>query len=62
MEGNRFSLNLDGRELTVTCGKYAEYSNGSCIVACGESQVMVNVTMSKAPRAGMDFFPLGVDF
>lgn len=62
MEGNRFSMNLDGKEIVVTMGKYAEYANGSCIVSCGESSVMVNTTMSKAPRAGMDFFPLGVDF
>ena len=51
MEGNRFSMNLDGREIVVTCGKYAEYANGSCIVSCGESSVMVNTTMSKAPSA-----------
>ncbi len=62
MEGNRFSMNLDGKEIVVTMGKYAEFSNGSCVVSCGESSVMVNTTMSKAPRAGMDFFPLGVDF
>ncbi|MBP3630459.1 MAG: polyribonucleotide nucleotidyltransferase [Clostridia bacterium] len=62
MEGNRFSMNLDGKEIVVTMGKYAEFANGSCIVSCGESSVMVNTTMSKAPRAGMDFFPLGVDF
>ena len=62
MNDNRFVLNLDGKEIVVETGKYAGLANGSCIVSCGESSVMVNVTMSKAPRAGMDFFPLGVDF
>lgn len=62
MNDNRFVLNLDGKEIVVETGKYAGLANGSCIVSCGESAVMVNVTMSKAPRAGMDFFPLGVDF
>ncbi len=62
MNDKVFSLDLNGRTITVESGKYAGFSNGSCVVSCGESSVMVNVTMSKAPRAGMDFFPLGVDF
>lgn len=62
MDDFRFVLNLDGKELVVESGKYAGLANGSCVVSVGESSVMVNVTMSKAPRAGMDFFPLGVDF
>ena len=37
-------------------------ANGSCIVRCGDTAVMVNATMADAPREGMDYFPLGVDF
>lgn len=62
MEDNKFVLDLCGKQITVESGKYAGYANGTCVVSCGESSVMVNVTMSKAPREGMDFFPLGVDF
>ena len=62
MEDHKFVLDLCGKQITVESGKYAGYANGTCIVSCGESAVMVNVTMSKAPREGMDFFPLGVDF
>ncbi|MBR1624182.1 MAG: polyribonucleotide nucleotidyltransferase, partial [Clostridia bacterium] len=29
---------------------------------CGDTVVLTNVTMAKAPRDGIDFFPLGVDF
>ncbi|MBR1985010.1 MAG: polyribonucleotide nucleotidyltransferase, partial [Clostridia bacterium] len=43
-------------------GKYCEQANGSCMVKCGETVVMVNVTMAEKPRDGIDFFPLGVDF
>ena len=51
-----------GREIIVETGKYAEQTNGSCVVRCGETAVMVNVTMAEKPRDGMDYFPLGVDF
>ncbi len=57
-----FKTTLGGRELVVETGKYAEQTNGSCIVRCGETAVMVNVTMAEKPRDGMDYFPLGVDF
>ena len=57
-----FKTTLGGRELIIETGKYAEQTNGSCIVRCGETAVMVNVTMAEKPRDGMDYFPLGVDF
>ena len=43
-------------------GKYAQQANGSCMVKCGDTVVMVNVTMAAQPREGMDFFPLSVDY
>ena len=57
-----FKTTVGGRELVVETGKYAEQTNGSCVVRCGETAVMVNVTMAPSPRDGMDYFPLGVDF
>ncbi|MBQ4097991.1 MAG: polyribonucleotide nucleotidyltransferase, partial [Clostridia bacterium] len=57
-----FKTTVGGRELVVETGKYAEQTNGSCVVRCGDTAVMVNVTMAASPRDGMDYFPLGVDF
>lgn len=57
-----FKTMIGGREVTVETGKYAEQANGSCFVKCGDTVVMVNVTMSETPRPGMDFFPLSVDY
>ena len=62
MERKIFSTVIGGREVTVETGAYCEQANGSCLVRCGETAVMVNATMVKAPRDGIDFFPLGVDF
>ncbi len=57
-----FKTEIAGREVTVEIGTYCEQSNGSCIIRCGDTVVLTNVTMAAAPRDGMDFFPLGVDF
>ncbi len=62
MERNVFTTTIGGRVMTVETGAYCSQSNGSCIVRCGDTVVMVNATMSKAPREGMDFFPLSVDY
>ena len=58
----QFETEVGGRKVIVETGKYAEQANGSCVVRCGDTVVMVNVTMSETPREGMDFFPLQVDF
>lgn len=57
-----FKMNVGGREFVVETGKYTEQANGACVVRCGETAVMVTVCMSPAPREGMDFFPLQVDY
>lgn len=57
-----FTTTIGGREVKVEVGKYAQQANGSCVVRCGDTVVMVNVTMAPVPRAGMDFFPLSVDY
>ena len=62
MEHRIFKTEFAGRELSVEVRRYAEQANGHCVVRCGDTAVMVNVTMSKAPREGMDFFPLSVEF
>ena len=62
MNYQQFKMQVGGREVTVETGKYTEQANGSCVVRCGETAVMVTVCMSKTPRDGIDFFPLQVDY
>ncbi|MBO5022109.1 MAG: polyribonucleotide nucleotidyltransferase [Clostridia bacterium] len=57
-----YSIEIGGKTVTFETGRLCEQANGSCLVKCGETVVMVNVTMSKEPRPGIDFFPLAVDF
>ena len=58
----KFETELAGRKLTIETGKVAELANGDVIVHYGDTVVMVNVTASKEPREGIDFFPLSVDY
>ena len=57
-----YSTELAGRKLTIETGKIAGLANGSVMVRYGDTVVMVNVTASKEPREGIDFFPLSVDY
>ncbi len=57
-----YSTEIGGRQVTVEVGKYAQQANGSCVIRCGETVVMVNATMAPVAREGMDFFPLSVDY
>ena len=57
-----FETELAGRKLVVETGKMCGLSNGSCLVRYGDTAVLVNVTASKEPREGIDFFPLSVDY
>ena len=62
MERRVFKTTIGGREVSVESGAYCGQAGGSCMVRCGDTVVMVNATMAKQPRDGIDFFPLGVDF
>ena len=57
-----FEIEIGGKKVFFETGKFCEQSSGSCLVRCGETAVLVNVNMSSAPRPGIDFFPLSVDF
>ena len=57
-----FEMELAGRKVTVETGALAGQANGSCLIRCGETAVLVTATASKSPREGIDFFPLTVDF
>ena len=57
-----YSMELAGRTLTIETGELAGLANGNVLVRYGDTVVMVNVTASKEPKEGIDFFPLSVDY
>ena len=57
-----FEIELGGRKLTIEQGKMAKQANGAVLVRYGDTVVLVTATASSAPREGVDFFPLTVDY
>ena len=57
-----YSYTLAGRPLVVKTGKIAGLANGAALVQYGETTVLATATASAAPRDGIDFLPLSVDY
>ncbi len=57
-----FTMEVGGRPLTIEHGKMAKQANGAVLVRYGDTVVLVTATASTAPREGVDFFPLTVDY
>jgi polyribonucleotide nucleotidyltransferase len=62
MNIRRVKVSVGGREITLETGRLAKQASGSVLVSAGESAVLVTAVASKAPREGIDFFPLTVDY
>ena len=58
----KFEYTLAGRPLVIETGKMAQLANGSCLVRYGDTAVLCCATASAAPRDGIDFLPLAVDY
>ena len=57
-----FEYTYAGRPLKVEVGKMAGLANGSCMVRYGDTCILATATASAAPRDGIDFLPLSVDY
>src|SRR6202158_5162400 len=58
------SVEIDwgGRPLTLETGKIARQADGSVLATYGETVVLATVVGAHAPREGVDFFPLTVNY
>ncbi len=59
---HRFTVKFGDRDIILETGKLAEQAGGAVTVRDGDTVVFATATMSKKARAGIDFFPLSVDF
>ncbi len=57
-----FKYEYAGRPLIIETGKISQLANGSCLVRYGDTCILANATASAAPRDGIDFLPLSVDY
>ena len=57
-----FETEIGGRTFTVETGKVAELADAECICRYGDTVVLCTITCSPIPKAGMDYFPLTIEF
>ena len=57
-----FETEIGGRTLTVETGMVAELADAECIVRYGDTVVLTTITCNPIPKAGMDYFPLTIEF
>ena len=62
MKLGRIEIPFGAQNLIIESGKLAKQANGAVTVSCGGTVVLVTSCISKAPRVGMDFFPLTVEY
>jgi polyribonucleotide nucleotidyltransferase len=59
---HRVELDWGGRKLVLETGKMARQADGAVLATYGETTVLATVVAAKAPREGVDFLPLTVDY
>jgi polyribonucleotide nucleotidyltransferase len=60
--GNVYETEISERKLSIESGRWAKQAGGAAVVTYGESVVLVTACVTEAPRPGIDFLPLVVDY
>jgi polyribonucleotide nucleotidyltransferase len=55
-------IELNGRTLSVSTGKFAKQADGAVMVRYGDTMVLATVVSAREPKEGQDFFPLQVEY
>jgi polyribonucleotide nucleotidyltransferase len=58
----RKSIDWAGRKLTLETGRIARQADAAVLATYGETEVLATVVAAKSPKAGVDFFPLTVNY
>ncbi len=61
-EIHREELNWAGRKLVLETGRVARQADGAVLATYGETTVLATAVSAKAPKPGIDFFPLTVNY
>jgi polyribonucleotide nucleotidyltransferase len=56
------TIEWGGKPLTIETGKMARQADGAVVVTYGETVVLGTCVFAKEPKAGVDFFPLTVNY
>ncbi len=59
---HRVEIEWGGRKLTLETGRMARQADSAVYAQYGETSVLATVVAAKAPKPGVDFFPLTVNY
>ncbi len=59
---HRVEIEWGGRKLTLETGQMARQADAAVYAQYGETSVLATVVAARTPRAGIDFFPLTVNY
>jgi polyribonucleotide nucleotidyltransferase len=59
---HRVEIDWGGRKLTLETGRMARQADAAVYAQYGETSVLATVVAAKAPKPGVDFFPLTVNY
>jgi polyribonucleotide nucleotidyltransferase len=62
MAEHKVSVDLGGKSLTISTGKWAKLAGGSAVVQLGGTVVLVASSAAKSAKPGLDFVPLTCDY
>ncbi len=57
-----YTFNYGGKEVSIETGRLAKQADGSVLISCEGTQVLVTACSAPEMKDGMDFFPLMVEY
>ena len=57
-----FEIKVGGKPVIIKTTNWTEQASGSCLVQCGETEVLVTAVLSPFSRPDIDYFPLTVEY
>ena len=55
-------VEINGKKLSIETGRFAKQANGSVMVRCGDTMVLVTAVAAEEAKEDQDFFPLQVEY
>ena len=59
---DKFEIKVGEKPIIIKTTNWTEQASGSCLVQCGETEILVTAVLSPFTREGMDYFPLTVEY
>jgi len=57
-----FEIKVGEKPIIIKTTNWTEQASGSCLVSCGETEVLVTAVLSPFSRPDIDYFPLTVEY